>query len=95
MRITPSFRPPEPPHGPSLSDTARRWEESEEFACAYCDSAFDGKVVRAEADHIIPLARGGVHEWFNLAPACQDCNRLKSDLDWGSWLQVLREWTAT
>jgi hypothetical protein len=38
---------------------------------------------------VTPLAKGGVHEWINLAPACQDCNRAKSDLDWGAWLGVL------
>jgi 5-methylcytosine-specific restriction endonuclease McrA len=38
-------------------------------------------MVVAEVDHVHPLARGGVHEWFNLAPACAWCNRLKADRD--------------
>ncbi|MFD5161000.1 HNH endonuclease [Streptomyces hawaiiensis] len=85
MRITPSLRPPEPPLSPSRRDVLRRWEEWEEWSCAYCDSSFTEMVV-AEVDHIRPLARGGVHEWFNLAPACAWCNRLKSDRDVAEWV---------
>ncbi|WP_280888219.1 HNH endonuclease signature motif containing protein [Streptomyces sp. LBL] len=85
MRITPSLRPPEPPLYPSRRDCLRRWEETEEWSCAYCDSAFGEKVV-PEVDHVRPLARGGLHEWSNLAPACARCNRLKSDRDVAEWL---------
>jgi 5-methylcytosine-specific restriction endonuclease McrA len=46
-------------------------------------------MVAAEADHVTPLAKGGVHEWSNLAPACRECNRLKSDLDMSDWLRVV------
>ncbi|WP_443061040.1 HNH endonuclease [Streptomyces sp. NBC_00464] len=82
------MRAPEPPHGPSHRDTLRRWEELEWWACVYCDAPF-GPMVVAEADHIIPLAKGGVHESFNIAPACAECNRAKSDLDMSDWLSVL------
>ncbi|GAB1326922.1 HNH endonuclease [Streptomyces sennicomposti] len=85
MRTTPSLRPPEPPLYPSRRDVLRRWEEDEAWSCVYCDSAFTQKVV-AEVDHIRPLARGGVHEWPNLAPACAPCNRAKADLDVVDWL---------
>lgn len=84
-RITPLLRAPEPPQGPSHSDVLRRWEELELWSCTYCDRSFTEKVV-AEIDHIIPLARGGLHEWSNLAPACRDCNRDKSDRDMSDWL---------
>ncbi|MBT2412687.1 HNH endonuclease [Streptomyces sp. ISL-12] len=40
----------------------------------------------AEVDHIRPLARGGLHEWPNLAPACAWCNRSKGDRDVIEWL---------
>lgn len=80
MRILPLLRSPEPPLTPSRRDALRRWEEAEEWSCAYCDASF-GPMVVAEMDHVHPLARGGLHEWSNLAPACALCNRLKSDRD--------------
>ncbi|MEU1037647.1 HNH endonuclease signature motif containing protein [Streptomyces sp. NPDC005907] len=85
MRVLPSLRPPEPPHGPSRRDVLRRWEEEDVWSCAYCDSAF-GEMVVAEVDHVRPVAKGGVHEYSNLAPACASCNGLKSDRDIGDWL---------
>ncbi|CAM5401271.1 hypothetical protein SMICM304S_09584 [Streptomyces microflavus] len=74
---------------PALSrrDVLRRWEELEWWACVYCDASFDRMVV-AEVDHVVPLAKGGVHEWANLAPACATCNRLKSDRDMSDWLAL-------
>lgn len=80
MHITPSLRPPEPPLYPSRRDVLRRWEELEVWSCAYCDQSFGEKVV-PEVDHIRPLAKGGLHEWSNLAPSCGCCNRLKADRD--------------
>jgi hypothetical protein len=85
MRVTPSLRPPEPPLYPSRRDALRRWEEQEEWSCAYCDSSF-GPMVAAEMDHIRPLAKGGAHEWANLAPACAACNRSKADRDVSDFL---------
>ncbi|WP_405927866.1 HNH endonuclease [Streptomyces griseus] len=74
---------------PTLSrrDVLRRWEELEWWACVYCDASF-GPMVVAEADHITPLAKGGVHSFVNLAPACADCNRAKSDLDMSDWMAL-------
>ncbi|MGI5404177.1 HNH endonuclease [Streptomyces sp. CA-135486] len=87
MCITPPLRAPAPPQGPSHGDVLRRWEELEWWNCTYCDASFTEMVV-AEVDHIVPLARGGVHEWFNLTPSCRECNRLKSDRDMSDWLGV-------
>ncbi|MEV4037683.1 HNH endonuclease [Streptomyces umbrinus] len=85
MRITPLSRPLAPPVGPSRRDVLRRWEELEWWSCAYCDEPFGQKVV-AEIDHVRPLARGGLHEWSNLAPSCAGCNRDKADRDVTEWL---------
>ncbi|WP_408995541.1 HNH endonuclease [Streptomyces scabiei] len=89
MHITPLSRPPVPPTGPSRRDVLRLWEELEWWSCAYCDRPFGEKVV-AEIDHVRPISRGGVHEWFNLAPSCSDCNREKSDRDVVTWLEERR-----
>jgi 5-methylcytosine-specific restriction endonuclease McrA len=34
---------------------------------------------KREADHVIPLARGGAHSRENLVPCCRSCNCRKSD----------------
>ncbi|MFE6519742.1 HNH endonuclease [Streptomyces sp. NPDC057748] len=81
------MRSPEPPFGPSRRDVLRRWEELEWWSCVYCDSPF-GPMVAAEVDHITPLAKGGVHEWSNLAPACRECNQAKGDADVVAWLAL-------
>ncbi|MEV6684413.1 HNH endonuclease [Streptomyces sp. NPDC051130] len=88
VRITPVLRAPERPHGPSRHAVFVLWEEEDVWSCAYCDGAF-GSAVVAEVDHVTPLAKGGLHEWSNLAPACRDCNRLKSDSDITAWLTLL------
>ncbi|MFJ3084432.1 HNH endonuclease [Streptomyces halstedii] len=86
--IAPPMRGTGPSAGLSRRDVLRRWEELEWWACSYCDAQF-GPMVVAEVDHITPLAKGGVHEWANLAPACARCNGLKSDKDMSDWLTVL------
>lgn len=43
-------------------------------ACIYC-----GSKTRIEADHVIPVSRGGRHSEGNLVPACMSCNRSKHD----------------
>ncbi|MFC8583180.1 HNH endonuclease [Streptomyces sp. NPDC057217] len=82
------IRPPrrtERPEAPSRADVLRLWEELDWWSCAYCDCSFGPKVV-AEIDHVRPTSKGGRDEWVNLAPACRDCNRSKSDLDVDRWL---------
>ncbi|MFE7397994.1 HNH endonuclease [Streptomyces sp. NPDC057557] len=85
--ISPRLRRAEPESGPSRRDVLRRWEELEWWACAYCDASF-GPMVVAEVDHITPVAKGGVHEWSNLAPACRECNQAKSDMDMSDWIRL-------
>lgn len=43
-------------------------------ACVYCGSRDS-----IEADHVIPLSKGGRHSEGNLVPACKACNRAKHD----------------
>jgi HNH endonuclease len=42
-------------------------------------------------DHVIPLARGGPHEPWNLRPACFVCNPNKSDLLPSEWCPSHKE----
>lgn len=48
--------------------------------CFYC-----GSKVGIEADHIIPISRGGVHSEGNLVPACKECNRSKHNKLYAEW----------
>jgi 5-methylcytosine-specific restriction endonuclease McrA len=41
--------------------------------CQYCGS-------KAETvDHVVPRARGGLHDWANVVAACRPCNSRKRD----------------
>lgn len=51
--------------------------------CFYCGRASS----RMEADHLIPIERGGTNIWWNLVPACRSCNRKKNDQDPLLWLE--------
>lgn len=59
--------------GPSF--TANEWRELLEryrHECAYC-----GATGNLEADHRIPICRGGSNSIENILPACRRCNRTK------------------
>lgn len=43
--------------------------------CAYCEA--DVSLESYQVDHKIPKARGGLHQWDNLAVACFTCNGAK------------------
>ena len=47
--------------------------------CDYCRSSEALTVVTFEVEHILPLTLGGPTEFENLALACPNCNRLKSN----------------
>ncbi|WP_353962735.1 HNH endonuclease [Kitasatospora purpeofusca] len=64
----------------SEADLAAYWEELGAYACVYCGAPFE------HADHFKPRALGGVHELWNLVPACAPCNLSKADQDPIKWL---------
>jgi len=43
--------------------------------CVFC-----GENENIEIDHVIPIAKGGVHGISNLQPLCHSCNSKKSDM---------------
>ena len=47
------------------------------FTCRYCGR--HAPDVELEVDHVIPVAKGGTNEFFNLVTACWECNIGKSD----------------
>lgn len=58
--------------------------ERDDFTCRYCGE----RGGRLECDHVVPVSRGGSHDFDNLATACFGCNRSKRD-------KMLAEWTVT
>jgi len=64
------------------------WEElltSYERRCAYCGV----EAMLIEADHRIPLSRGGRNSIENIVPACRRCNRrkrTKTEEEFRAWL---------
>lgn len=53
------------------------------YTCRYCGA----KGVRLEADHIVPVSKGGATEIHNLATSCRPCNRSKG-------AKLLKDWSA-
>ncbi|MGE0529080.1 MAG: HNH endonuclease, partial [Bdellovibrionales bacterium] len=43
----------------------------------YCCQKFSEK--KLTVDHVIPLSKGGRHEWTNVVTACSECNNRKGD----------------
>jgi 5-methylcytosine-specific restriction endonuclease McrA len=60
--------------------------------CHYCQERFPPD--QLTMDHIIPLARGGRSEKFNLVPCCKACNTRKRQLlpcEWDDYMQTLKK----
>jgi len=56
-------------------------------SCAYC-----GETKDIQADHILPISRGGRHSIGNLIPACRLCNMSKgkkTNMEWKVWKAAL------
>jgi len=49
----------------------------DKYECQYCGSYLpeDDRTI----DHILPLSRGGKHEWLNVTSSCSYCNSKKAD----------------
>ena len=58
--------------------------------CHYCKNQFPPKELTM--DHVIPLARGGHSEKYNLVPCCKDCNTKKKQMlpaEWDAYMDGL------
>lgn len=49
----------------------------DDHMCQYCLKKLPEK--RLTIDHVIPLSKGGRHEWTNVVTACSHCNNRKGD----------------
>lgn len=69
---------------PDLSITLTKVYMRDQGVCQICGKHIDfdcnpNSKYYPSIDHIIPLARGGMHQWDNVQLACRKCNTLKSD----------------
>jgi 5-methylcytosine-specific restriction endonuclease McrA len=55
--------------------------ERDDYTCTYCGA----RGVKLECDHIIPVAKGGEHDLYNLTTACKPCNRSKAAKSLDQW----------
>jgi 5-methylcytosine-specific restriction endonuclease McrA len=66
---------------PYLSITVRLSRQNiflrDEHTCQYCHKRFSEK--RLTIDHVVPISKGGRHEWTNVVTACSACNNKKGD----------------
>jgi 5-methylcytosine-specific restriction endonuclease McrA len=58
---------------------------AEQSTCPYCGRELDGN---AHADHIYPIAKGGLSILANMVLVCADCNAKKSDLTLRVFIQT-------
>lgn len=61
---------------PCAAILIKRWRAQKTFTCAYCKKSFPIK--RLQIEHVIPIARGGLHKAGNLAKSCGPCNLKKA-----------------
>lgn len=57
--------------------------ERDDYTCTYCGT----RGGQLQCDHIIPVARGGLHDDDNLTTACEPCNRSKGAKLLSEWRQ--------
>jgi 5-methylcytosine-specific restriction endonuclease McrA len=49
----------------------------DQLTCQYCLKQISEK--RLTIDHVLPLSKGGQHEWTNVVAACSSCNNRKGN----------------
>jgi 5-methylcytosine-specific restriction endonuclease McrA len=57
--------------------TKHRLFARDRHVCAYCGSQMHDSDLTVE--HILPVSRGGRHEWTNVVTACRSCNTRKGN----------------
>jgi hypothetical protein len=60
-------------------ETQNKVRQRAMYLCEYCHASEQWQYVPFTVDHIIPLSKGGRNNFENLALACFNCNRQKSD----------------
>ena len=64
----------------------KEWAKIYASPCIYC-----GSKINIQADHVVPVARGGTHGIGNLVAACQPCNGSKRERTITEWKKAKRK----
>jgi 5-methylcytosine-specific restriction endonuclease McrA len=75
------------PEQKAIAKWRRNWKKQYRVACHWCKHSFSPH--NCEADHVVPISRGGVHALSNLVISCVPCNRTKRDRDPKDWIRIL------
>ena len=67
----------------------RLFVDAEGKPCPYCGEYMNRRT--KSLDHMIPIAKGGLHSAVNAIICCVRCNSRKRDLGFGEWLAKLKE----
>lgn len=59
-----------------------------DFKCFYCNSKITTK--NFHIDHMVPLSKGGLNQFDNLAASCSACNLMKGALDIQKFLHQIK-----
>jgi 5-methylcytosine-specific restriction endonuclease McrA len=51
--------------------------QRDEYCCQYCSAHLHEN--NQTLDHVLPVSRGGKHEWTNLVACCKPCNAKKAN----------------
>lgn len=72
-----------------IAEWIKRWRAQEIAKCYWCLNEFPPS--ECQADHIIPLAKGGAHSIENLCIACISCNQSKHDRTLIFWNTLIEQ----
>ena len=63
--------------------------------CVWCRRPFDGRLVRATTEHVVPRIKGGPSWLENEVAACRRCNSARGHRTLGDWFEacVERGWS--
>jgi len=73
----------------AIKEWAKQWKSLTVVSCHWCKDAFTPN--KCQADHVMPIAKGGAHCLTNLVIACQSCNHRKSDKHPDAWLKEIND----
>lgn len=66
------------------TDVVKLWALFDK-SCAYCRKPL--ALTDVQAEHVVPISRGGANNIGNLLPSCMPCNADKRDLSLSQWAQ--------
>jgi hypothetical protein len=70
-------------------ETKKKLLRKSNDSCVYCSRSIDLKTMTI--DHIRPKSKGGSNAIYNLAASCYQCNNLKSNIEYETFIKLIKE----